>query len=387
MCSFFKLLTKDAAIASGSVNSLANSFFLNFWGEEKNKMYEIRVAHEKDGEVLARFIDQHWRKNHIFVSCKELLDWQHLDKKREQYNFVIGIEKQTQTIHAILGFIPLSQFDPDIEFERLCWMAIWKVQDAARGHNLGRLLLTYLEENFKPAILCSIAASEMTLPMYRARGYQTGRMNHHFILNPAKSNFRLATIRRTGARSTAAAKVHHADKRIEPASESDLLDTADSFLLQNDLPRKSATYLVNRYLRHPIYRYFVYKICEGLKIAGFVVTRICSHEGARAIRVVDFIGPSDALRDLQTQWVDLLMNIDAEYIDFYSAGIDQGDLLASGFTRREDGDGFVIPNHFEPFVSENIEIDFMTSSPVGQIFRVVKGDSDQDRPNLIGRAQ
>ena len=117
------------------------------------------------------------------------------------------------------------------------------------------------------------------------------------------------------------------------------------------------------------------------------MTRICRHGGSLAIRIVDFIGPSDALRGLRDQWSYLLQNLNAEYLDFYNAGIDGGDLLSSGFTRREAGDDIVIPNYFEPFSKENVEIDYMINAPTGQTYRIVKGDSDQDRPSLMGGTQ
>jgi hypothetical protein len=347
-------------------------------------MYEIRIAQETDRELLVRFIDQHWRKNHIFVTCRELLDWQHLDQMRRRYNFVIGIEAKTQAIRGVLGFIPLAQFDSGIEVERFCWMAIWKIQDSARGQKLGRRLLSYLEDDINPAILSTVAASAMTLPMYQARGYQTGRLSHHFMLNPEKSDFHLVTMKK-GNRPNATASAENTGKKIEPASESDIInETADCFLSQKNPPLKSPNYLVNRYLRHPFYRYQAYKIREGLKITGVIVTRLCSHNDSRAIRIIDFIGPSGALRGLQDQWTSLMTSFDAEYIDFYNAGIDEGDLLASGFNRREVGGELVIPNYFEPFSNENVEIDYVINTPPGQTYRIVKGDSDQDRPNLLG---
>lgn len=346
-------------------------------------MYEIRLAHEADGNALVQFIDQHWKKDHIFVTCKELLEWQHLDRIRKTYNFVIGIEMRTQAIHGVLGFIPLAQFDPEIPLERLCWMAIWKTKDTARGHKLGRRLLSYLEDTIKPHILSTIAASAMTLPMYQARGYKTGRLNHYYILNPEKSAFHLVIMKNSGL-PRATAGTYDADKRIEQASETDITDsTVDCFLAQRDPPRKSPLYLINRYFRHPIYRYQAYRIRERLNTTGIVVTRVCSYGGALAIRIVDFIGPSDALRGLRDQWKNLMRSINAEYIDFYNAGIDEDDLLASGFAHREEGDGIVIPNYYEPFSKKNIEIDYMIKAPAGQTYRIVKGDSDQDRPNLM----
>ena len=350
-------------------------------------MYEIRLAHEADGKALVQFIDQHWKKDHIFVTCKELLDWQHLDRMRKTYNFVIGIEMQTQAIHGVLGFIPLAQFDPEMEIERLCWMAIWKVKDASRGYKLGQRLLSYLEDTIKPDILSTVAASAMSLPIYRARGYQTGRLSHYFILNPEISDYHLIITKDSG-QSFVTAGTQDSNKKIEKASETDITNgTADCFLLQRDLPRKSPIYLINRYLRHPIYRYQIYMIRDGMKTTGVIVTRVCKYGMFRAIRIVDFIGPSSALRGLQGQWTYLLKNLNAEYLDFYNAGIDGDDLLSSGFTRREAGDDIVIPNYFEPFSKENIEIDYMINTPAGQTYRIVKGDSDQDRPNLMGGTQ
>ncbi len=357
--------------------------WIQFEKEGENEMYEIRLALEADWNALIQFIDQYWKKDHIFVSCNELLDWQHLDKKRERYNFVIGIEKKSQAIHGVLGFIPLSQFDPEIELGRLCWMAIWKVKEAARGHKLGRRLLSYLEDTIKPDILSTVAASSMTLSMYKARGYKVGRLNHHFILNPEKSDYNLVNANVSGLFPVATG-ILDADKSLEQSSENDISNgTANCFLLQKDLPRKSVSYLINRYFKHPIYSYQLYRIQKRMKTLGIIVTRVCSHRGNKAIRIVDFIGPSDALHGLRDQWMHLIESYNAEYLDFYSAGIDEDDLMMSGFVRCESGGDIVIPNYFEPFTKENVEIDYMISIPAGQTYRIVKGDSDQDRPNLV----
>ena len=50
---------------------------------------------------------------------------------------------------------------------------------------------------------------------------------------------------------------------------------------------------------------------------------------------------------------------------------------------RNENDGVVIPNYFEPFAKSNVEIDYMISTAAGRPFRIVKGDSDQDRPNIV----
>lgn len=345
-------------------------------------MYEIRIAQESDLKILTDFIDQHWKKNHIFVNNKELLDWQHYDHRHKQYNFVIGIHKETQVIHGILGFVPLTQFDPEIELNRLCWMAIWKVQDAARGEKLGRRLLSYLEDTIKPNILSTIAASEMSLALYQARGYQIGRLNHYFILNPEKENFYLADVKGYN-KDNAFACVQNSLNILEKLSTDDIVNSTFSFSLQKESPQKSSGYLLNRYCRHPFYKYHLYKIKNKNKEIGMIVFRICSHDKSNAIRIVDFIGPSHALHGLYNEWIKLLKAVDSEYIDFYNAGIDENDLSMSGFRRREETDNIIIPNFFEPFLKKNVEIDYMIKIPSGESYRIVKGDSDQDRPNII----
>jgi len=346
-------------------------------------IYEVRLAHEDEGKVLAQFIDQHWKKDHVLVTCKDLLDWQYLDRMSGRYNFVIGIERQSQEIHGVLGFIPLSQFDSKIELERLCWMSIWKIQDAARGHKLGRRLLSYLIGILKPDILSTVGASEMTLPIYRAMGFKTGRLSHYFILHPEKSDFCLVSIKNFDQPRNYV-ESHHANKSLEKASENDIRNsTAECFHAQKNLPRKSPDYLINRYFRHPFYRYQTYMIRDMMRTTGVIVSRVCRHGKERAIRIVDFIGSSTALKGLRNQWMSLLRKNDAEYIDFYNTGIDENDLLSSGFTRRRAGDGIIIPHYFEPFSMENIEIDYMINVPERQTYQIVKGDSDQDRPNLM----
>jgi len=346
-------------------------------------MHEIRIADEKDGDAIKLFIDQQWKKDHIFVTNKELFDWQHLDRKRRKYNFVIGVEKKTQQIHGVLGLIPLSQFDPEIEYERLCWMVIWKTHEDARGHRLGRRLLGYLDHTIKPDIISTIAASTMTLSMYQAKGYHTGLLDQYFILNPNIKSFQLVSFKNSKRPDPSECKVNK-EKKLEQASENDIMyETEGCFNAQKDLPRKSPSYLVNRYFRHPIYQYQTYKILEGGQITGAIVTRICSSGGARAIRIVDFIGPSSALCGLREQWRLVLGNVDAEYIDFYCSGIDKNDILSSGFISCKTEDSTIIPNYFEPFSKERIDISYMTSVAEGRNFRIVKGDSDQDRPNIV----
>ena len=350
-------------------------------------MYDIRLAKLDEAESLQAFIDEHWRKDHIFAKSKALLDWQHCDQNGAFYNFIVGVEAASGDIHGVLGFIPVSQFDAGIPHQRFCWMAIWKVCAAARGHKLGRNLMAYLAEQIKPDCISTVGATEMTLRMYAEQGYQVGRMTQHYVLNPAVEEFVLVAL--NGApRATVDSKTVEPDKGLKRVSEAELLaQDSEIFDTQQAIPKKTPTYLVNRYCRHPLYRYDVYHIVGSGHVQGLIVTRNCEHRGARAIRLVEFVGPNAALTGLGAAWLDLLALANAEYIDFYSAGIPMDILVAAGFHHRREEDRIVVPNYFEPFTQKTVEIDYMISSDVTEPFRIVKGDSDQDRPNILANAE
>lgn len=344
--------------------------------------YIIRKATFEDEQALRGFIDEHWRKNHVFVKSKELLDWQHRDESTQSYSFILGIDKKTGDIHGCLGFITLSQFDPAIEPTRIIWMAIWKVRDAARGHRLGRNIQTFLVESEKPQIISTVAASAMTLSMYEALGYQVDKLKQYFIVNKSLTELKLAYIPE-GQKFQSQGSKNGAE--LAPLSRDDLLSgTQHCFDTQNTVPVKTPAYMVGRYLDHPIYSYDVHKIIKADKILGIIVTRICEYDGAKAIRIVDFIGPEEAISGLSDSWQILLKSTSAEYIDFYNAGIADSALKASGFLNVDDFEDLIIPNYFEPFLQKKVSIDFMISSPKGTAYRIVKGDSDQDRPNTLG---
>jgi len=346
-------------------------------------MYDIRLARLDETKRLQTFIEEHWRRDHIFVKSKTLFDWQHRPNSADHYNFIVGVEIVSGEIHGVLGFIPLSQFDASLPDERHCWMAIWKVCAAARGRKLGRNLMAYLTDCVKPDCISTVGATEMTLSMYAEQGYRIGRMVQHFVLNPAIDKFSLINLNGM-PRPTIAPKTLTSRKILRRISEKELR-TSDIKLFDQQLaiPKKTPTYIINRYCRHPLYRYTIYHILQSGHVEGIIVTRTSEHHSARAIRIVEFVGPDAAITGLGNEWLDLLVHENAEYIDFYSAGIPLEILNAAGFHHRHADDGIVVPNYFEPFSQQTVDIDYMISADITQSFRIVKGDSDQDRPNWL----
>ena len=121
------------------------------------KDYDIRFCREDEYDDLKDFLRKHWKENHIFVLSKEVFDFQHLDKKKHRYNYVIARYNKDNTIHALLGFVPTSQFDDEIK-RLMVWPCIWKNRDDIKRKYLCfsvSLLHTLLLSSFSSDTFCT----------------------------------------------------------------------------------------------------------------------------------------------------------------------------------------------------------------------------------------
>ena len=111
---------------------------------------------------------------------------------------------------------------------------------------------------------------------------------------------------------------------------------------------------------------------------ALLIGREVEHAGARVFRIVDLIGDSSVLGHLESELRRLIEDLGYEYIDFYAYGMDKQVMTASGLQRKTPDDPNIIPNYFEPYVAQNVDIWYSLSHPDAVIF---KADGDQDRPN------
>ncbi len=102
-------------------------------------------------------------------------------------------------------------------------------------------------------------------------------------------------------------------------------------------------------------------------------------QGSKVLRVIDYMGDVGELKYLGGAFEELIHVSEYEYIDFYCYGVDEEILNKAGFVKKQFNDVNIIPNYFEPFVQQNIDINFATSE--ADNFYMFKGDGDQDRPN------
>lgn len=360
-------------------NHLFDKYESIFKMYEKN--YIFKLGDIEDYDLIINFINEYWKKDHILTKSKELFDWQHLDTVRHRYNFVLAVERSTQTIAGLIGFILSDIYDVKIQYP-IRWGAIWKVREDIAPKGLGICLKYFLEKKVPAPYAAGIGLSEYSREINKKLGEDVGKLKLYYMLNEEKkTGFRLASgvTEKDYSFNTASSC-----KKINKISFQDLLDQEEEYY--RFIPEyKTPLYYMNRYGRHPIYTYDVYEIADNHSAKACIILRQCRAEGACALTIVDYIGNGLELEGTYKQFQEILKKYDAEYISFYELGLFEEGIAKAGFKERCFSK-IVIPLYFEPLVRENVDIDYHFISDRENCAKIIlKGDADQDRPNRIIR--
>ncbi|MEH6456383.1 MAG: hypothetical protein V7749_08675 [Cocleimonas sp.] len=315
-------------------------------------------------DELINFIDNHWRKDHIFVRNRELFDFQH--KNGAIYNFILA--RQDGNIIGILGFIPTSQYSEALKVNNELWLAIWKVRDDIKKPGLGLMMLNYLKKYHNNPTICSLGLSQQVIPIYKALKYNVGVLNHSAFFNQKKCTLTFVV-----------PKINYIVNCINKFVEVDFVKKIDNLHLDDNIfdshPKKNLEYLVNRYSNHPsyIYDYLIFK--EENKLLSIVVYRSIVIGDVKIARVIDILGESIMVEKFNYSISRFLDKYDFEYLDIVSTFRSEA---RSGFISNSNS--LTIPNYFEPLEMKNISVDYAYKSNIE--LSIFRGDSDQDRPNI-----
>jgi len=333
----------------------------------------IERCTEVDVADAMRFIDEHWRKDHILARRRDLFDWQH---RCSDGHYNVLLAKNGTTIVGILGYIPASRFDAAMHLDDVVWLALWKVRTDAGHAGLGLAMLRKLGQLHPHATLAVNGIHPSLLSMYRSLGYTVGSLRQFYMLN---SNVDMKLVK--GSRSSAVLPKEGRAVFLQLDRES--LSSLNIMGAEaNSIPEKTPEYFVRRFLDHPYYQYKVYSILLDGCPRAIIATRIDRHDGTRVLRVVDFAGDVAVIGQCDAVFDALLCESGAEYVDFWSYGLAEHDLNAAGFTASGD-ESPIIPSYFEPFVHSRACIHFAIKAPDSRTPMIFKADGDQDRPNLM----
>lgn len=343
---------------------------------EKN--YDVHICRKEEIEEVILFINEYWQKDHILTKSRELLNWQHYDKKNERYNFVIAKSRKNNEIHGLIGFIISNIYDEDI-ISPIRWGAIWKIREDVAPKGLGLYLKGYMEMEIPVEYIGGVGLSKYSKKIDEKLGEHMGKLEQYYVVNP---NFKEYVLIDNPELPDMSIVNVNSNKKFTRINEDEFIETA-KFLKGYIMPYKSIQYYVNRYYRHPIYHYEFIKVSNGVYVEAVFVYRRCMVERKSNAFIVDYIGQVNAFEGCYNLFVELMKNSNIEHISFPCKGFSKEMMLKAGFLLRDDTQ-VILPVYYEPFVRCNVELDyhFWTKNSYKDII-IVKGDADQDRPNRL----
>lgn len=351
---------------------------------------EIRFSKTSDEPQILQFLRTHWRANHIFVTHPEVLQWQHKspDAPLDELTFVFARRLDvagTPEIVGLLGFIPFRRFDTSADWSELA-LAIWKVREDVEAPGLGLQLLKAIERKYRPALICAIGISKEVEPIYSALGYKVGRLSHAALFRevPPKGEPVALGVPNSARRRLLVDGNIAMMPIVGPVLPISLSSTDIDRIGLIGLPRKSWTYILNRYVRHPYYEYQIRAVAAEHSLMAIVIWRQVSTPYGKVLRIVDVIGNSEVLARCGGHLQRELADSESEYVDLMQWGINSQTLSAGGFAIAGEHEGLVLPIHFEPFSRCKVQIRLafrIAPDFVDRKVQLFRADSDQDRPN------
>jgi hypothetical protein len=326
----------------------------------------IRQATIEDSERIMRFIDINWIKNHILARNKDFFLYEFLNNKK--LNFYISEDSRSE-IEAIQGFIPY-----DLEFRTVFLVVLRSI--STENPFLGYQLIRRIIEEINPVVIAAVGLNMKTVPyIFKRLGFKIGKLNHWYRLLDKKS-YEIPKINN----SFIPFVEKYNNKLIKIENYDKLIHSFDFLNYKNSLskPYKSLDYIQRRYYDNPGYKYEVYGIKRNSDICRtIIVFRVQRHKESYVLRFVDLIGDYNELYEITSLIDNLLLEFNAEYVDFYEKGLNKEKMLDAGWLLTV-GSNNIIPDYFSPFVMENIDIYYTTNDESIALF---KADGDQDRPS------
>lgn len=330
-------------------------------------MVSIIHAHSIDRDAILCFIKQHWRSDHIFVTDSSFFDYELNNSGRPQ--FILA--KDGEEIVGLIGYI---QYSPDTADADL-FLVLLRVLEAYSSDGIAFKLLKACADLTTRAVH-TVGANPKALPLYSLMGFQTGYLDHYYWINPEQRERHISCVRSNN--SWKVAKSNNSFEIVDSVAEGEF-----GQVVQDVNAPKSYFYFSNRYLNHPVFEYkvhAVYKVSGSRRtLLGLGVTRTVEFNGARAVRIIDWIGSDRDFNAFALSAQKLCLGVDAEFVDLYCLGLSKNVISSAGFYQVEPDSEDIIPNYFAPFVKENVSLSYSTARKDN--IRLFRGDGDQDRPS------
>lgn len=332
-------------------------------------MMQIKRATVEEIPSIMEFINKFWKKDHILACDRNFFEWMY--GRENEINFNIALDSHTGELFGINGFVRYNSEDhPDISG------ALWKARKSAQSPLLGLDMGKYLKDKIKFRYNFSVGVSERASKLEKLCGNEVSELKRYYLLNQLPI-------------------YHIAKVAYIPVSCPNIVDSKFICIkdiaefqewiteedLRNIIPFKDYHYINHRYFEHPVYKYYMLGLsANNQKTHGVFVGREVEVNNSRILKIVDFFGRDEEIKNAYCALRGLMKKREYEYIDFYEYGIADDLLEKAGFSLLRD-DTNIIPNYFEPFEQCNVTINIVLCK--GENLHIYRGDADQDRPNTV----
>ena len=338
-----------------------------------DEIADFYVACKTDFRLIMEFYKNNWRPNHILANNLHFLLYEH--GTRDGLNFLYATKKnEPEKIQAITGFIIYTPESPDLaNISAVMSKTIDNCEIPMIGLETNRRVSHYRN----PRTYCGLNTNPNTMAyLSRELGRNVSVMQHFALANPKipPERTHLASIPITVSLRNL---LHTKFKTTLINTAKELSNYEKLFKVRSKFPYKNYRYFFKRYLNHPLYKYNIYAISNGVKPVSIVVTRTVYHRNSSALRVIDYIGEIELLGLSIKSLGPILLDNRHEYLDILTVGIEEKILTSEGFVEARLA-GLKVPTYFEPFDETPKQI-WCERSKADMI--LFKGDADGDRPN------
>jgi len=334
-----------------------------------NKNFSVEKISKRNISTFQKLVrDYYPKKKHIFSQNKKIINFYYNYNNRKQTN-LIGLYKKKKLVAAI-GLIPNKNWDVKLRED---YFIAFLLKSNTTNNSIF-YFLNYIYNKIKPKFLSVSGINLNTSGKIFERLGKVNLFSHYYIRNPilkSKISKNLDYSEKTSFRNSLELTLKISDKILKlPKS--------------NYCPIKSKIFYEKKYLKNLYYKYFVINFYRGSKLEFFFICRgieIKKYD-TKILRIIDFHGTLPKKACVLNALTNYLIENDIEYIDILCHGFDKNVLENVGFLKKTKKQK--IPNHFEPYTGKDANLNFcILINKYKKNIILLKGDGDQDRPNLI----
>lgn len=297
-------------------------------------------------------------KKHIFSRNKHYFKWQYQAYKK---NLNILVLKISGDIKGFQFFIPMNFFDKKLSEKEIFLTNFYCDPKIIGG---GQIIFKNLISLLKPDFIGTTGFKDIMINYHKKLGFKVGALEHYYLkkhmIKSKKFN----------------------NNYFSFINKKDILSVNEK-IFSFQTPTKSKKFIINRYINHPIYNYFIY---ADNKKKSIMIFREIKFQNRKILKIIDFFGKSSCFASYKSLFYFLIVKKGYYSIDVYCHGIKKDILKKSGLKKTHKKE--VIPEFYEPFINKNIKLNFgyLAKKDIKNI-RLFKGDGDRDRPSIISLKQ